>query len=313
MSTTQDLLLRMLESPSFGGPHSVRVSVDGGPTGQRGTFIFLSPGDPNISPIINTFPDENGFPIPVSPSEIQRFDICLSLVPDDPSSLIAFSYQDGEQGLRWYPTVRLAPEGFAKNQVVEFESGVGIMVLLTQLPPFAESAIASASLASGFNLEAYLNSLESQILNTLNVNVTVENENPVTLSIIPDPETESPVLITYSGSSPRQYSAIITEDSREIILRSGNTSTISLGQQLFKQDGVGEFGESPIVTSITSNTRFTVSSSHLASGVADFTSKSADVLLTYLVSASELDAETLQWSLLNGEKILHTIVAVVTP
>jgi hypothetical protein len=312
VAAAQDLLLGMLDNPKFGGPHSLRVTVGKGPSGQRGTFIFLSPGDPNSTPLIQAFPDSSGSPILVPAQEIQRFDICLSVSPEDPSSLVAFSYQDGPQGLRWYPAVNLAPEGFVKNEAVSFSEGIGRFVVLARLPAIAESAIASAALVEGFDLGVFLQFLQNQIASSLIVGVTVINETPVAQSTVLDDEAESPVFISYDGSSPGQYSAIIVEGSKEVALTSGTTTTISIGQKLFKQSGTGELGSDPIVTSITSNTRFTVSSSHLSSGSITFTSKSADVLLSYKVAATESAQDefgAISWNNLEGDRILHVLVA----
>lgn len=317
MSTTEQFLLNLLGNPQFGGPSRVRVAVDKGPDGPRGTFILLSDGDPNdpATTIVNSYPGQNG-PGNLVIASVQRFDICIALNPFDPSYLRVFTYQDGPQGLRWYTAVRLAPEGFPGILDLTFADGVAPFFVATQMPLEVAEQIGAASLQQSFNLETYLAALSSQIAGILNVNFNIINEDPIAASIVPDPSFTSPVSIVYTDPMVSQYFATIEEGSREITLTSGNTASLNVGEKVFKQSGAGEFGNDPIITSITSNRRFTVSANHTTSGAIDFASNNATVALNYLIFATEcLDVEGLglTWAPLQGEKKIHVIIALAIP
>lgn len=70
MATSEELVYAA--NPNFGGPASVTVSADAGVPGQRGTFFFLSIGDPNTYGNLN-------YTVPESLNDnIQRFDFNTS-------------------------------------------------------------------------------------------------------------------------------------------------------------------------------------------------------------------------------------------
>jgi hypothetical protein len=316
MPTTEELLLSILDNPQFGGPAKIRVAIDTGPDGVRGTFLLLSDGDPNSqsTTIVNSFPNpqSNGFSL----ATFKRYDLCFALNPSDQSYLTVFIYQDGPQGLRWYPTVRLTPEGFPGILSATFVDGSAQVFAATQLPLEVSAEIGRASLQTGFDLDTYLTNLSSQIAGLLNINFSIINANPIAASIVPDPTFESPVSVVYTDPSVAQYSANIVENSREIILTSGDTAGINVGEKLFKQGGDGVFGSDPIVTSITSNRRITVSTSHTTSGPISFASNNATVALNYLIFATEcqeVEDVGLVWIPLAGEKLVHVLIALTSP
>jgi hypothetical protein len=322
MSATEQALLEMLETPEFGGPSDIRLDVDRGPFGKRGTFILLSNGDPNdpLTIIANSYPPE-GVAVTTEPNpdfqytdaNVQLYDICLPLNRFDPSYLTVFIYQDGPQGVRWYPSVRLAPEGFPGILDGNFLDGISPVFALTQLPLIAAQQIAAASLSPSFDLDTYLTILESQLSGILNINLNIINENPIALSIVPNPGASSPISIFYTDPMVTQYAATIQSNSKEIVLSSGNTASLNVGQKLFKQSGIGDFGQDPIITSILSNTRFTVSSSHVTAGPIVFASANAFVSLDYLAVATEyveLEELGFSWIPLQGPKKIHILIGI---
>lgn len=129
---------------NVGGPASVKVSVDGGRSGQRGTYFLLSSGDPNVSPPTYPYPKESfinhqhedGY----SPSEAlifatpQRYDTCINLNPYDAGYLDLYYYNDGAEGLKWYNLASLTPTVYPTNRVVEFVDGVSAFQLSAIIP-----------------------------------------------------------------------------------------------------------------------------------------------------------------------------------
>lgn len=78
MPTSEELVYAA--NPNFNGPASVTVSADAGVPGQRGTFFFLSIGDPNTYGNLNyTIPEALN-------DKIQRFDFSTATTPESITS-----------------------------------------------------------------------------------------------------------------------------------------------------------------------------------------------------------------------------------
>jgi len=316
-SAQENLILTLLENQQFGGPSSVTVNVDDGLQGPRGTFILLSNGDPNnpLTSIVNSYPDLSGG-TGLVPADPDRYDICVGLNPFDSSYLTAYMYQDGAQGTKWYEVFRLAPEGFPGNLPLTFSAGQANLVVAAQAPTVLSSQIASASLSQPFNLDLYLVALAASLQPLLSFNFSVIGEKPIASSIFSTPSAPAPIVISYSDPGTSTFQANLQSGSREVALLDGNTSSLIIGQKIFKQSGSGAFSSSGVViTSILSDKSFTVSGDHQTSGNVAFSAASPSISLFYTISAQEASysGDNVTWGPVSGSRIVHLLVTIAQP
>jgi len=135
----------MSDLSTLGGPASIGVEVDVGPTGIRGTNFFLSFGDPNV-PTTN-LTDAAGniyrFTVGGTTTVLQqplRFDVAFNVDPQHPDYLFVYQYNriPGNPNLFWIKAVRLVPNSNARNVDVNFVEGEAEFSVNIPLPPVYE-------------------------------------------------------------------------------------------------------------------------------------------------------------------------------
>lgn len=97
----------------LGGPASVRVDTNVGPSGSRGTFVMFGPVNPN-DPGAEAFFIETPL----------IFDLYILIDSASPNYLQVYQYvvQDGIE--QWIPTIKLTPNFYGTNRVITFIDGV---------------------------------------------------------------------------------------------------------------------------------------------------------------------------------------------
>jgi hypothetical protein len=157
-----DVVLDTEDITVLGGPSNISLDIDIGPPGERGTFVMYGIENPNEKDI-NTFVD-----IP------KIFDLYVLVNPLSDDYLTIFSYQTQDGRDLWVPALKLTPNFFATNKVLEFTDGV------------AETRINLFDLGiANVQYPTYVNSAA-----LFNVQVTLSNFNVLE---IPDPITNPPL------------------------------------------------------------------------------------------------------------------------
>lgn len=93
----------------IGGPTSIKVSMDLGATGKRGSQIFVSAGNPN-EVVIGQTPEV--------------FDLAINTSKSDSEYLYMYQYQNLGAINQWVSLFRLMPDKFSENYTKSFIDGV---------------------------------------------------------------------------------------------------------------------------------------------------------------------------------------------
>jgi len=94
-----------------GGPASIKVDVDFGPQGQRGSLILYGSGRPN------------DFTTNISPPP-QLLDWFINLKTTDTEYLYIYQYVSEAGAVQWKRIFKIIPNVYNTNTVVNFENGV---------------------------------------------------------------------------------------------------------------------------------------------------------------------------------------------
>lgn len=145
----------------LGGPSSISVDLDFGPTGQRGSCWIVGNGNPNDS---NT-------EIGQTP---QAQDIYLNLDTEDGEYLSAYQYQAGLGSTSWVKILNLLPKIFSKNIVVDFVDGSAtINISLLEIVP---QEILGSTVATDFNIQHSIINTNSPVASGISINgIIVDN------------------------------------------------------------------------------------------------------------------------------------------
>jgi hypothetical protein len=119
----------------IGGPTSVKVSVDLGATGKRGSQIFISPGDPTD-------------PTTIIGQDPEVFDLCINTKTSDPQYLYVYQFQNLGSSNDWVPLFNLIPDTFATNSSKVFNDGIAQVYI----PVFSITEKENLS-SSSFNIQ----------------------------------------------------------------------------------------------------------------------------------------------------------------
>lgn len=92
----------------IGGPTSIKVSMDIGATGKRGSQIFVSAGNPN-EVVIGQTPEV--------------FDLCINTSKSDAEYLYMYQYQNRGAVNQWIPLFDIIPDTYSENFTKSFVSG----------------------------------------------------------------------------------------------------------------------------------------------------------------------------------------------
>lgn len=130
----------------IGGPTSIKVSMDIGATGKRGSQIFISSGNPNEVNIGQT---------------PEVFDLCINTLKSSEEYLYMYQYQNLGAVNQWIPLFNIIPDTFSDNFSKNFIAGV------------AEINIPISSITETQNL----------LYSNFNVQYSITGENPISSSM----------------------------------------------------------------------------------------------------------------------------------
>lgn len=151
----------------IGGPTSIKVSMDLGATGKRGSQIFVSPGNPNDVTIGQT---------------PEVFDLCINTLKADSQYLYMYQYQNLGAVNQWVPLFDIIPDTFSANFTKSFTSGS------------TSINIPVASITATENLES----------DNFNIQYSIIGTNPISSSIsvgtITDVDDEQVLPITINAA-----------------------------------------------------------------------------------------------------------------
>lgn len=91
-----DILLSNDDLTVFGGPETISLDLDFGPTGDRGSLIIGVLGDPRNSSVADSIVQD-----------VQALDIAVDYSPDSSTYKTVFQYVSTGGGLQWTPLVSL--------------------------------------------------------------------------------------------------------------------------------------------------------------------------------------------------------------
>lgn len=121
-----DVVLSTDEITVLGPPNIIDLSVNIGPQGNRGSYIFIGSGDPNNSGVLSSS---------IVP---QVYDIFVNSASDSRYSwMYQYLSQPGSTTPTWEPALRLSPTIFASNIELSF-NGSGIAnesILISDITP----------------------------------------------------------------------------------------------------------------------------------------------------------------------------------
>ena len=109
-----DVLLSTDEITVLGPPNIIDLSVDIGPQGQRGSYIFIGSGDPNTAGVL---------PSSINP---QVYDVFINSFSDSKYAwMYQYLAQPGSTTPTWEATLRLSPSIYSANLELSF-NGSGV-------------------------------------------------------------------------------------------------------------------------------------------------------------------------------------------
>lgn len=110
-----DVILSTEELSVFGGPATIDVGIDFGPTGARGSRIYGVEADPRL---ITT----------EKPAEIQNYDIAMVISPSESDYLTVYQ-KIGTTAEEWLQFASLVPNVYSIKAKVTFVNGVATGVI----------------------------------------------------------------------------------------------------------------------------------------------------------------------------------------
>ena len=105
-----DVILSTDELAVFGGPASINVDIDFGPTGTRGSRIYGVEADPRLATT-------------EKPADIQNYDIAMVISPSESDYLTVYQ-KIGTTSDEWIAFASLVPNVFSTKATVTFTDGV---------------------------------------------------------------------------------------------------------------------------------------------------------------------------------------------
>lgn len=91
----------------LGGPETINVEVDFGPTGDRGSLIFVGNGKPDL---VDIGQDPN------------IFDLYINLLTTDDEYLMIYQYVEVLGTVQWQTLTKLIPNTYVTNKSIDFST-----------------------------------------------------------------------------------------------------------------------------------------------------------------------------------------------
>lgn len=108
----------------LGGPSSVNVNLDIGPTGERGTLIFVGSGKPDLAIALPT-----GYTLKV-------LDMYINILSSDDEYMYLYQYVNNGVTNEWTKLMKLTPNQYSVNSATTFVAGEAtINIPVTAIAP----------------------------------------------------------------------------------------------------------------------------------------------------------------------------------
>lgn len=159
-----DIILSSEDLVVLGGPSSINVEVDFGPTGSRGSLIYAGYGKPNL----------------LEPQlDAQVFDMYINLLTSDDEYLFLYQYHNISGTDSWDPLVKIIPNTYSSNKQKTFIDGeTTINIALANIDP---SAVSLES--TNFNVQYSIVNNDKPISSTLSIGSIVEDSGVLSLPL----------------------------------------------------------------------------------------------------------------------------------
>lgn len=269
-----DVLVNTDDIVVLGSPTNLDVSIDIGPTGQRGTKIFAGSGDPNN---LGTIP---------SGEEILIGDFFIN------SSIASryawlYRYSTGIGGTTWSPVLKLQPTIYSKNIQASFTDG---------------AADISVSL---FDIISDLSIVD---VNRYCVTITPILANPVALSV----ENKS-IIYSSSETELSSTIELISGNGTNVTFTTTAPHNFISGD-IVSVTGVSPINynfSSVVVASTPSTTQFTIQSSTTATYISGGTAKVIRNPSSFNFTVKAAKYSSSSWSNLTGVQQIAISISVV--
>lgn len=151
----------------LGGPTSINVDVDFGPSGNRGSLIYASNGDPNLS--------TSGIP-----ADVQPYDLAINISASSSRYLTVYQYYSADGVESWQELTRLSPNAGSFNLDIYFANGVsqqtqGVDGILVPVSSITESTELTPA---NFNIQYAIESV-TPIMSSMTISPTLVVANNI--------------------------------------------------------------------------------------------------------------------------------------
>ena len=167
-----DVNVASQEVSVISGPSTISVNVGIGASGPRGSTIFVAESTPELF-FVTEVSEALG---------LQSFDLYINTDRTDSGYLYLYQFVDSDGGTTWEPITRIVPTQINVTEELTFTTGSAtLQIPLTDYYP--ESLI------------------DEVVLGTVNVTATVENANPVAISVVSKNIAENTLSIVFKAAS----------------------------------------------------------------------------------------------------------------
>ena len=163
-----DTVVGSLDVTVLGGPSTVDVALDFGPTGERGSYYFVGDGDPNDLDSIGG-------------QTFNTFDLYVNLLTTDPDYLFLYQYQYINGSNVWVKLTKLIPNIYSETNARIFLSGE----VTFYIPALSVTASGSVQNLNSSNISVQHNIVNNDlpVISTLSVGSVGLNDGEISIPI----------------------------------------------------------------------------------------------------------------------------------
>jgi hypothetical protein len=163
-----DTVIGSLDVTVLGGPSNVDLSLDFGPTGERGSYYFVGEGNPND-------PDTE---IGKTPN---TFDLYINLLSTDPEYLFLYQYQYINGNNVWTKLVKLIPNIYNETNARVFSFGE--VTFYIPVAMVTSSELIQNIQSSNLSIQHNIINNEFPIISTLSIGTVGLNDGEISIPI----------------------------------------------------------------------------------------------------------------------------------
>jgi hypothetical protein len=166
------------------GPSTISVNVGIGASGPRGSTIFVGEDAPNLF-----FTPDASVAL-----GLKSFDLYINTDRTDSGYLYLYQFVDSDGGTTWEPITRIAPTQINVTEELTFTTGSATLdILLTDY--FPDPIVLTPEDSQPVTL------IDEIKLSITNVTATVENANPVAISVVSKTIVGNTLSIVFKAAS----------------------------------------------------------------------------------------------------------------